>query len=194
VKWPLLAIAPVAIARRAVAVVGGPWPARWSVAAVVSCAISAVLGGASHLAWDNLTHTYGWLPSHVRALWGRVQLPVVGSVPVVSLLQHGSTVVGLIVLTIVVVRALRRAAPQPLPELPRRAARGCLAVCIAAGAVAMYARLAALHESYLGSQVVAGIDGVLAGVIVTSAVFYSLGRRLRTSVRVTAHSRSVAAN
>jgi hypothetical protein len=188
VKWPMLAIAPVAVARRAVAAVGAPWPARWSAAALASCAVSAVLGGASHLAWDNITHTYGWLPTHVRALWGRVQLPVVGSIPVVSLLQHGSTVVGLTVLTIVVVRALRREAPQPLPELPRSAARWCLAVCIAVGLAAMYVRLAMLHESYLGSIVVAAIDGVGAGVIVASLLFYSLGRRLRSGVRLAPRS------
>jgi hypothetical protein len=197
VKWPMLAIAPVAVARRAVAAVGAPWPARWSAAALASCAVSAVLGGASHLAWDNITHTYGWLPTHVRALWGRVQLPVVGSIPVVSLLQHGSTVIGLTVLTVVVVRALRRETPQPLPEpaeLPRLAARGCLVLCIAVGLAAMYVRLAMLHESYLGSVVVAAIDGVGTGVIVASGLLWRLGRRLRSSVRVTAHSRIVAAN
>jgi hypothetical protein len=177
VKWPLLLVAPAAISSRAVALVGGPWRERWGLAAVASCAISAVLGAASHIAWDSFTHADKWGTEHVRALTARVTVPLYGTTAVHRVLQYVSTVVGLIVLTVVVVRALRRAPARAIPALPRIRARIGFALGIAAGSALAFARIAAVDHLDINTLVINAIDGVLGGVLVASALLYRAGRR-----------------
>src|SRR5205814_1058038 len=53
IKWPLLLAAPQWLARRALPLVGAPWPAaRLSVGLVASLAVSAALGDLTHLFLD----------------------------------------------------------------------------------------------------------------------------------------------
>jgi hypothetical protein len=176
VKWPLLLIAPAAISRRAIAWVGTPWRECWGVAAVTSCAISAVLGAASHLAWDSFTHANQWGTEHVHALDARITVPLYGETAVHRVLQYGSTAVGLTVLAIVVFRALRRVPPRTLAALPRTRARICVSLCIALGVALAVARIPAAERG-IDTLVIGPLDGVLAGVLVASALLYRAGRR-----------------
>jgi len=187
VKWPALLVAPAAITRRAITLVGGPWRARWGVAAAASCAASAVLGAASHLVWDSVTHADGWMPRHVYALRAPIRLPLIGATVLHRLLQHASTLVGLIALGIVVVCQLRRAAPRTLPDLPRTAARLGFAACTSAGAALILVWISATPAVEIGDVVVGAITGVLAGTLLASAILYRAGRRL---ARLTACGRT----
>ncbi|MEP6572820.1 MAG: DUF4184 family protein [Gemmatimonadota bacterium] len=83
-----------------------------------SCAI--LLGALTHIAWDGLTHPNGW---GVRLLpqleWPAYIGPLI--VPWFTVLQHVSTILGLIVLTAATRRWVRRQPSVPTPELIRRA-------------------------------------------------------------------------
>jgi hypothetical protein len=104
-------------------------------------------------------------------------VPLVGPVILHRVLQHVSSVVGLGVLGAVAARGIARAVPVALPELPRTAARWCVALCVMLGVAVMYARLIVLGTDEIGAVVVGGVDGVLGGVIVASAILYRPGRR-----------------
>src|SRR5512140_877585 len=183
VKWPMLLVAPIALARRAAPAISAPWQARWGAAAGVSCTVSAVLGSATHLAWDSLTHAKGWGPRHVHALTTPIRIPGYGTMVEHRLLQHTSTAIGLIVLTVVVVRWFKSCAAVTIPEVPRVAARGCVAVCMIAAAALTTARLVVMHKTDLGDLIVGLIAGVLAGVLLSSAILFAPGRRLQRALR-----------
>jgi hypothetical protein len=151
VKWPMLLVAPVAIARRAAAVIARPWRARWSLAAIASCVISALIGSATHLIWDSFTHAQGFGPRHYRALKTPIALPVVGPMVLHRALQHGSTLLGVAVLGALIVRWLVRGPPIALPPVPRAAARALVAACVLVAASLTLARLAGKHATDPGS-------------------------------------------
>ncbi|MEV5956294.1 DUF4184 family protein [Streptomyces sp. NPDC051987] len=105
VREPLVALAPRARQGRAAALLrcgaprarGGLRPAAWWY-------VSAVLGALTHVVWDAFTH-------HDR--WGTRLIPAIGrnvaGLPLYTLLQYGSSVVGAAVLAVFAVRAVRRA-------------------------------------------------------------------------------------
>ena len=70
-----------------------------------------VVGIFTHLMWDEFTHPL----SRVAAIWpilqSRVELPYIGARPVAAILQHLSTLVGMLVLLIWFVAWYRRASP-----------------------------------------------------------------------------------
>jgi Domain of unknown function (DUF4184) len=180
VKWPVLSIAPTALASRLAASFSRPWPRRWSVMMLVSCAASALLGAATHLAWDSITHAMGWGPQHIRELRAVVELPVLGPMALHRVLQHLSTLVGLVVVGVVVARILRRTPPETVPETSRTTALWVFAVCIAVASCLTIGRIVFVADSTdVGDLVVGPIDGVLAGTIVASVLLRARGRRFR---------------
>jgi len=60
---------------------------------------SILLGIATHLAWDSFTHSNTWLYHHWPILRQAVHVPIVGPIPFYRLLQHGSTIIGIAVLS-----------------------------------------------------------------------------------------------
>lgn len=80
---------------------------RSRLVAVVLVGVSALIGGATHLAWDSFTHP-GWLVDHV----GFLHLQA-GPLVVDKWLQHASTVGGIAALGVWAVLRLRRAARDP---------------------------------------------------------------------------------
>jgi Domain of unknown function (DUF4184) len=74
----------------------------------VAILASIVFGIATHVVWDSFTHGYTWPYNHIRALRGSVYVPFVGSMPVHSALQYGSSVVGLVALALWVLLWYRR--------------------------------------------------------------------------------------
>jgi hypothetical protein len=53
------------------------------------------VGIATHLLWDQFTHSYSWLPSQWSWLRTRVSVPFVHPMPLTKILQHTSTIFGL---------------------------------------------------------------------------------------------------
>jgi hypothetical protein len=57
---------------------------------------SLMLGLLTHLAWDSFTHSYGWVVEQVPLLASKP----VADIAIYRLLQHGSTLAGLVILAI----------------------------------------------------------------------------------------------
>jgi hypothetical protein len=139
---------------------GRPWPTRplWILA------LSALLGAVTHYLWDGITHTDGYGPQHLAFL----RTPIHG-IALCRILQHGSTVIGLAILAIVVGRALARVTPVPVPPPTLRVWLVWI-VAIAVVTTVSVARAFWFHLTDPGSFVVAIIDGCLGGAIVASLV------------------------
>ena len=60
---------------------------------------SILLGIATHLAWDSFTHSNTWLYHHWPILREAIHVPIVGVIPLYRVLQHGSTIIGIGVLS-----------------------------------------------------------------------------------------------
>jgi hypothetical protein len=87
VRPAVLTLLPPAMARPLAAPTGWPYVAA-------ACAI--VLGAITHDFWDACTHSSGWVVIHVAALRAPVFEGTVPGLHVYTLLQHGSTIVGLV--------------------------------------------------------------------------------------------------
>jgi hypothetical protein len=162
VKWPALLVAPVAIVRRALPV-RRAWPWPWRVATAVSCCAAALIGSATHLAWDTFTHADGWGPHHFHALTRPVRLPVLGPMVLHRVLQHASTVVGLVAVAVIGPRALIAAFALAAIALTTR-------------------RLIARHATDPGDLIVGVIAGALAGGLVACALLAGRARRFARAV------------
>ncbi|MFG2952693.1 DUF4184 family protein [Streptomyces sp. NPDC048291] len=105
VREPLVALAPRARQGRVAALLrcGAP-RARAGLPVAAWWYVSAVAGGLTHVVWDAFTH-------HDR--WGTRLIPAIGrsvaGMPLYTLLQYGSSVVGAAVVSVFAVRAVRRA-------------------------------------------------------------------------------------
>ncbi len=104
-------------------------------------AASALVGVATHIAWDSFTHPTSPLVRHWALLRSMVVLPVIGEYPVCRLLQQTSTLLGLAALALCIFAWARRAAPVPMPE-PHGAVWKRVALWIALPGVATAAALA----------------------------------------------------
>jgi hypothetical protein len=61
-------------------------------------AISIVISAITHIIWDSFTHPNFWTYHHWLLLHQTLQLPVIGGVKYYKVLQHVSTVLGLLIL------------------------------------------------------------------------------------------------
>lgn len=114
----------------------------WRAAAVA--ALSVLIGAATHVLWDSFTH---------QDQWGTELLPELDEplLDVTHLLQHLSTVVGVVVLAVVYRRKLRtqrRPAPTPQDTQRRRLLLACLVAAVVVGAVSAYALTPAATPAY----------------------------------------------
>ncbi len=76
-----------------------------------SIVLWVVVGVGTHLAWDQLTHAHSWTASHWTILRTMVRPPLFHSISVARLLQHLSTVGGLVVLAVWLADWYRRTPP-----------------------------------------------------------------------------------
>ena len=167
VKDPVKVALPPALARR-LAPLFAPWTAGWP-----SAVVSAALGAFTHLAWDGVTHE-GGLEDWIPALGNVYDVPGLGPMALHRIIQHASTLAGLVILAAYIVRLpAREAAPAP----GRTRVRLVLVACIVVGVAAMAVRLHAMHLRDPGSVIVGVISGVLAGTIVAAALLRAVRRQ-----------------
>jgi drug/metabolite transporter (DMT)-like permease len=153
--------------------------------------VSAVLGASSHLLWDGVTHSDGMIASRVALLRAPIELPILDTTMVLHrVLQHASTVVGLLVVVAVVGRVLHRTTPIELPPRPRVWPRLIALACVAAGFGLAVLRLWGRRTDDIGNVVVVLISGVLFGVLLTSIVLHRAASRAAPQTRLAAVSKS----
>lgn len=124
--------------------------------------ISGGIGAASHLFWDSFTHAHGFFARELPFYKGTF-LPFNGvRYPLFYVLQHTSTMVGLVVLTIHVF--LKRSAFPFNPTQPTLRYWFILAVFVV---VATTIRFAIYSADYnIGNLVVSSISGLCIGLII----------------------------
>ncbi len=163
------------------------WSGRASVAWWGRASVALLVGGLTHLAWDAVTH---------RDAWGPVLLPVlhrtmftVGTldVPLYNVLQHVSSVAGVVVVGVWLWRALQRDGAWPaVVRTPwRLAVWGALgAAALTVGAWNANGRGYMKHPSratiVLGRVAVGAMVG-FAVALVVYAVVYAVVRRVRAA-------------
>lgn len=177
-KGPLTELAPSAAQRRLACYLhASPFDRP-----LVLVAAAVLSGAATHDVWDAFTHAGGWGVATASALRLNVALGPLGRIPVYKLAQHGSTLIGLVVLAYSVA-AWWRHAPEAdthchLPARTRKLRLSLLvAVPLAVGAA--YAGGVAVDASapltvFVGRFVVS----VTSAAFVT-ATLYSAWCRLR---------------
>jgi len=152
--------------------------------------VSALVGIATHIAWDSFTHRHTWPYRHFHFLRQRLPVPVLGSVAVVKALQHVSTIAGLLLVAAWVFRWYRTTEPRrtargtPLAASRRWLVAGSIAILATFGGVL---RVAMIRDSHLHSTTweIAIGDGVVTLIslawwmLVAYGAFVSLRRSSR---------------
>jgi hypothetical protein len=172
VKAPALKVAPRWFAGRLAVFAERPWPASFGGAALASLVASALIGAITHDLWDGVTHRDMWGPQHFAVLREHFVVPGIGPRELCRILQHASTIVGLVALAILGLRALRRVQPIEVVTGGRLVWVACCLVITAAA----YVRIARRHETDMGSLVVAACCGLLGGALLAGLITSS--RRL----------------
>jgi Domain of unknown function (DUF4184) len=144
-------------------------------AGVLSVAAAILIGAASHSLWDSFTHGHGWGVRQVPAL--ATPLHVRGrTVPLFKLLQHASTVLGLLVVTCWALRWVRQRPAPARTYDSREASRAARIIgwLVAAGAAGVLLNgLRAVHRgpvTLLGYAAVGGMDALALALIVFGLV------------------------
>jgi hypothetical protein len=140
-------------------------------AGVLTVAAALLIGAGSHSLWDSFTHGHGWGVRHVPVL--ATPLHVEGrGVPLFKMLQHASTVLGLVVVTCWAIRWVRR---QPASARTyqageaSRATRIVALLVVAAAAGALLNGLRAVHRgpiNELGYAAVGGMDALTLALVI----------------------------
>ncbi len=177
VKWPLVRIAPRAFAGQLAAYAERRWMPAWTPGAVAILILSAALGSLTHIVWDSFTHAGTWGTEHVAFLREFHDVPVVGRMATHRILQHGCSVVALVILGILAVGALRSVEPRFVETGPRG---GWLALVTVATILA-YAKMFRAHETDIGSMIVAPMCGVIYGSLIYGAVSRRISSPRRSS-------------
>ena len=149
---------------------------------------SAVLGAASHVAWDSFTHRGGWAVRRVPAL--RATLVSVGGYDVVAYkaLQYLSGVLGVVLLAAWLAGWARRqphgaTAAEVLPARSRRRVLAAIAAAAGAGGVLNAARTAFGAASPEAADpkavLVGGVLGILVGLCAAVVVYGAASVRPR---------------
>lgn len=84
--------------------------------------LSLLIGSMTHLFWDSFTHATGWFVARIPALQVTTHILPFYPAPVYKLLQHSSTVIGLVILALAYWIWYRKAEPAAA-RLPRLSAR-----------------------------------------------------------------------
>ena len=149
--------------------------------------ISILIGVATHLLWDSFTHPGFWPYQHWQFLHRTVQLPVVGTLRYLRVIQHVSTFIGAAVLALWFRHWFRRT--PPMHHTPRKHPRTALFV------ICTMALLAAALRGFLILRWVTPLDFnrskfLFEGTIITTITVFWLGVLMYGVLRAIARSRT----
>ena len=98
VKWPLISLMPAGMQAR---LIGPARRFRWFPATrFLLILLSLAIGIATHILLDGFTHPDSWVALHFAALRTMVPIPAHRPMPMYTLLQYGTTAVGVLALAI----------------------------------------------------------------------------------------------
>lgn len=143
--------------------------------------ISLLAGIFSHLLWDSFTHGRGWMVHHIAFLRSVPFQQVVLQRPVYNWLQHVSTIIGVVVLTISYSRWSRSVEPVPVAERFKLSKRVKLWVVLLIGIPAAIASVTygfeksqhVAHFSWFASySAISFVTFVIAGLVLFSVYWH----------------------
>jgi uncharacterized protein DUF4184 len=148
-----------------------PAPVRGRAERLARWAVAALVGIATHLAWDSFTHDDGWATRHVAALQGEL-----GPLDVVDWLQLASSAVGILALGWWLVRWWRATEPAASAPPSRGAVPAACALVVLAvlGAVLRAGRVvpevvrSPMDRSAWRALVGLGLFGAAGGALVAA--------------------------
>jgi hypothetical protein len=154
-------------------------PLPWTIGSVAAGVVAVLLGAASHVAWDGLTHPGGWAVSRWDVLVAPVGIGPV-TMPAYKVLQHGSTVLGAVVLVIWGLGWWRQQPREARAFAPGQPREAMIALCGLLTAAALGASLNALRApASLGLRLgYAAVGAMLA--LGLAAVLWGGARLIRT--------------
>lgn len=144
------------------------------------------VGTFTHLAWDQFTHGYSWLGTHWAPLHRWVTIPFLHTLSVAHLLQHISTIGGLLILGLWFALWYRRTTPAVCAQdggfSPRLKVAIVSTMCAIAllSAYPLMAWKLADHQAPLKRNVVI-VTTFVAGTMVFCAQFFVYGLALTLS-------------
>ena len=173
-RQPLIALLPGAIASRL-----SPQP-DWiptSMTSAVMILASVLIGAATHIGWDAFTHGNTLVARHVDVLRTPLILYAGKTVPLYNVLQHASSVLGLLMLGACVLRWMRRTPRRYTWPTVTQGARTavCAAILIAGtgGAVARAMhRPARTFEHFIFNGVVGAMAAMMLALLVYCALWH----------------------
>jgi hypothetical protein len=134
IKRPVAGLLPIAIQQRLTGQIG---EFKFGVNRILAITFSIILGIATHLVWDSLTHPYTWPGRHWAWLRFWIELPVAGWTPLFMILQYASTFIGLFALGVWTLLWYQNTAPvKNIASQPQLRSRVWLAIIMFAIAFA----------------------------------------------------------
>ncbi len=191
-KHPLLMLLPGRHQARLFPLVHSHTQQRFNASCLFNVFLSLLLGTFTHVVWDAFTHEYGWFVLRIPALQMTALHTAHRDVRVYTILQHGSSVVGLVLLFFWYIRWFRNATPQPVPAsltMPVIAKIG-IGLCISFGAMlaaAGYAWIRALAASDGRVWYWAVRGFILAGMLTAFLEFVLMGLGWHMRKQFTCH-------
>jgi hypothetical protein len=187
IKYPLLSLLPADHQSR-LSRVTGPYtffPAK----RFLLIAASVLIGELTHVIWDSFTHLDGWVVMRVDILKAHLTIPVLTGVPVYLVLQHGSTVVGMLLMAWWYIGWYRKAVPARVPDgvviSARRKAVAIVVMIVIAGLIAI---ISAFHRANIFQSTLMRLDFFRVGYItlmaslVVEIILFGLWRRVRQGI------------
>ncbi len=80
--------------------------------------LSILVGTATHLVWDSVTHNTSWIYQNWSFLRISLELPVTGEIQMYKLLEYGSSAFGLVVIGVWIWHWYRTTKPSAYPVTP----------------------------------------------------------------------------
>jgi hypothetical protein len=77
--------------------------------------LSLIIGIATHLVWDDFTHSHSWVYHHVALLHGHIPVPWFHPVPLSTFLQLFSSLAGVLIVGLWIHSWYRNTPPNPKP-------------------------------------------------------------------------------
>jgi hypothetical protein len=158
-------------------------------------AASILIGELTHVVWDSFTHLDGFVVMRVAALQAHLTIPVLTGVPVYLVLQHGSTVVGMLLLIWWYIGWYRRTVPARVPpELMVASRQKTMILSVMAVLAAMISIISAFTRTNIFQSTLQRLDFFRVGYIVLVASFvvelvlYGIARQWRARRAVDTNS------
>ncbi len=171
-----LAFVPQAVSARMAWRIPSPWQSMRAASVLLA---SLAIGASTHIVWDTFTHPDTVLVSRIELL--RTLVPVAGyRVPVFKILQHTSSLVGLIAIVACTLAWYSRSAPEPRcqPSFSNRQRRwavaGVVAATVTGGAWGLLVRSTRSTEHALFNMVTSGMAAGAIGIVLVCAGWTAL--------------------